>query len=61
MKFIAKRSGSYYLDQLKFLCPDNLCIRLYNSGMPVYNDDSHLRPDYVKNEVKIFDEIDMKH
>lgn len=57
LKLIAKKSSAYYLDQLKYLCPDNLCIRLYNGGMPVYNDDSHLRPGYVINEVKIFDEI----
>lgn len=57
LKLIAKKSSANYLDQLKYLCPDNLCIRLYNGGMPVYNDDSHLRPGYVRNQVKIFDGI----
>lgn len=57
LKLIAEKSSAFYLDQLKYLCPDNLCIRLYNGGMPVYNDDSHLRPGYVRNQVKIFDGI----
>jgi len=60
LKSIAKKSNANIIDQLAYLCPNNLCVRLYDGGMPIYNDDSHLRPDYVKNKVKIFDKLDIK-
>ena len=60
LKSIAKKSNVNVIDQLAYLCPNNLCVRLYDGGMPIYNDDSHLRPDYVKNEVKLFDKLGIK-
>jgi len=57
LKKIAEKSNANFIDQLESLCPNSLCVRLYNNEMPIYNDDSHLRPGYVKNNVKIFDHL----
>lgn len=58
LKKIAEKSNINFIDQIEFLCPNHLCARLYDDGMPIYNDDSHLRPGYVKEKLKIFDNLE---
>jgi hypothetical protein len=49
-------SGIKIIDQTKFLCPDEQC-QVLNNGRPIYLDNSHIRPFFVRNYAKYMDEI----
>jgi len=57
LKNLAASSGVTSIDQLTYLCPENACIKLSKDGVPIYSDNSHLRPYFVKNNVHIFDNL----
>jgi peptidoglycan/LPS O-acetylase OafA/YrhL len=57
LKALTNETKVQVIDQLGYLCPNNMCIRLDDNGSPIYNDDSHLRPGFVKNKIFLFDFI----
>jgi peptidoglycan/LPS O-acetylase OafA/YrhL len=51
---IAHRAGAQAIDQLGTLCPDQ-CLRLTHDKKPIYKDDHHLRPFFVKEHADYFE------
>jgi peptidoglycan/LPS O-acetylase OafA/YrhL len=54
---IAYRSGALVLDQVAYLCHERQCTRLSEEGWPIYKDDHHLRPFYVRKMTKLFEPL----
>ena len=52
---IAKRHGVGVIDPLDTLCNDEECPTVDPDGSPIYRDDGHLRPSYVRANVKYLD------
>ncbi|MDR1946701.1 MAG: hypothetical protein LBQ51_05995 [Desulfovibrio sp.] len=51
---IARAAGAIIINLLDFLC-DPKCGTLDDQGEPIYADSYHLRPAYVRNQVKFLD------
>jgi len=45
---IANKAGAIIIDPIPTLCPKNSCFVLTADGRPIYKDEHHLRPFYVK-------------
>jgi peptidoglycan/LPS O-acetylase OafA/YrhL len=45
---LAARAGAMLIDPIPTLCPDGVCRVLTNDGRPLYKDQSHLRPFFVR-------------
>ncbi len=56
LKRVAKNSGVEVIDQLAFLCPAGQCLRLTSDKKPIYRDDHHLRPFFVKEYADYFEQ-----
>jgi peptidoglycan/LPS O-acetylase OafA/YrhL len=56
MKLLAARQGVRVIDPMDFLCERGVCPSLESDGEPIYKDDAHLRPTYVRRNVKFLDE-----
>jgi len=54
---IAKRHGATVIDPLDALCNHEECPTLEPDGNPIYRDGGHLRPSYVRTNVRYLDEI----
>ncbi len=52
---VAKDAGVEVIDPLDWLCRDDICITLDESGTPIRCDAGHLRPGYVKDRVIYLD------
>jgi len=52
---IAKKNGVEVIDPLDYLCTNGICIAEDEEGMPIRYDDGHLRPGYVREQVKYLD------
>jgi peptidoglycan/LPS O-acetylase OafA/YrhL len=52
---IARRSGARIIDPLPSLCHQDQCYRLNADGTPIYMDDAHLRPSYVREYATFMD------
>jgi hypothetical protein len=48
-------AGAKVIDPMAYLSNGNTCVRLDNNGVPIRYDAAHLRPGYVKSEVKYLD------
>lgn len=55
LKELAKRAGVEVIDQLAYLCPGEQCLRLTSDKKPIYRDDHHLRPFFVKEHADYFE------
>ena len=53
---IAHENGASVIDPLDYLCTNGICIFEDDQGVPIYYDDHHLRPGYVREHVKYLDE-----
>ena len=56
LKELAVQSGAIPIDQLKILCPDEIC-RITEKGKPIYLDEGHLRPYFVIESGKYLDAV----
>ena len=54
---IAATTGAIAINPVNYLCPDGDCPTLSEDGVPIYGDESHLRPDYVREHVTFLDSI----
>ena len=54
---IASAAGAIVLDPVGYVCQETYCATLADDGMPVYTDDSHLRPAYVREHIAFLDAI----
>ena len=52
---IAARSGAQVIDLVDFLCEDGQCRTTVDDMRPIYMDDSHLRPFFIREYVDILD------
>jgi len=52
---LAHRSGAEIIDPLQSLCRQDQCDRLDADGTPIYMDDAHLRPAYVREKANFID------
>jgi hypothetical protein len=57
LKEIARSTGATVLDPMDYICQTARCQTLATDGLPIYTDDSHLRPSYVREHVTFLDAI----
>ncbi len=48
LRQVAQAAGARVIDQLPWLCPQGQCIRLTSDKRPIYKDDHHMRPFFVR-------------
>jgi peptidoglycan/LPS O-acetylase OafA/YrhL len=53
----ARRLGVEVVDPFAALCPNNLCLVTANNNMPVYEDTSHLNPDWAIHNASFIDSV----
>jgi peptidoglycan/LPS O-acetylase OafA/YrhL len=53
--------GAIIIDPIKTLCDEKTCPLVTKDGEPIYKDEVHLRPYYVKDHVLFLDKIVKKH
>lgn len=56
LKELAKRSGAIIIDPIPILCPDGNCMIQIEDGEPVYKDNDHIRPFFVRKFSTYIDE-----
>jgi peptidoglycan/LPS O-acetylase OafA/YrhL len=54
---LAHKSGAAVLDQLVYLCQERQCTNRNENGLPIYKDDHHLRPFFVRQMTKLFEPL----
>ena len=54
---IAKNTGAITINPIASLCDDSVCPVLTPDGGPMYKDDNHINPAYVKQNVRYLDSI----
>jgi peptidoglycan/LPS O-acetylase OafA/YrhL len=52
---VASTSGAIVINPLNFLCTNDFCASVDDRGEPIYKDNSHLRPSYVRKNVRFID------
>jgi peptidoglycan/LPS O-acetylase OafA/YrhL len=57
LRQIASNTGAFTLDPIASLCNDSICPVLTPDGEPIYKDDGHLNPVYVKQSVRYLDNV----
>jgi peptidoglycan/LPS O-acetylase OafA/YrhL len=55
LKDLAQRVGAHTIDQLSALCREDSCMRLTQDKKPIYKDEHHLRPFFVKEHADYFE------
>lgn len=55
LRDIATRSGAQVIDPTETLCPGDNCAVTTSDGEPIYRDEDHLRPSYVKRYADYID------
>ena len=48
LRQVARAAGARVIDQLPVLCPQDQCVRLMPDKRPIYKDDHHMRPFFVR-------------
>jgi len=51
----ARNNGAEVIDPMDYLCTNGICIAEDEEKFPIRNDDGHLRPGYVREQVKYLD------
>jgi hypothetical protein len=54
--FIGRKNGAIVIDPLDYLCTNGICINEDAAGVPIRYDEGHLRPGYVREQVKFLDQ-----
>ena len=54
---IARSSGATAVDPSEYICGETYCPTLADDRMPVYTDESHLRPAFVRDHMTFLDAI----
>jgi hypothetical protein len=54
---VAQSTGATVIDPMDLVCNAEYCPTLADDGLPVYTDDSHLRPTYVREHARFLDPI----
>jgi len=49
-----------FVDPTKLICPNSLCSSINDKGEPLYKDNSHMRPFFVKEHMTILDPFILK-
>jgi peptidoglycan/LPS O-acetylase OafA/YrhL len=57
LRSVADSHGAVAIDPVDYICPDGDCPTLAHDGLPRYGDESHLRPNYVRQELSFLDDI----
>ena len=57
LRGVAQRTGSFVLDPLTVLCATDSCPVVDPNGNPIYLDGGHLRPSYVRNNIRFLDAL----
>lgn len=52
---VARHSGAVVIDPKDYLCHNLLCESLDANGDPMYKDSNHLRPNFVRKQIKFID------
>jgi peptidoglycan/LPS O-acetylase OafA/YrhL len=52
---VARDGGANVIDPMKSLCDEVTCPAVSSSGEPMYHDDHHLRPSYVRENLHFLD------
>ncbi len=55
LKAIAARSGAIVIDPSLLLCTEQRCMVTTENGVPIYKDESHLRPFFVEQQADFID------
>lgn len=61
LKSIAKKYSATILDPQDNLCVKKLCDRVTQEGNPIYKDEAHLRPFYVRSYITFLDQVMLSH
>ena len=56
LKTAAYSAGAVVIDPVEYLCRRD-CPALTNDGAPIYKNNGHLRPSYVRDNVTFLDAI----
>jgi hypothetical protein len=56
IKSVGLKNGAIVIDPLDYLCTNGICITEDAAGVPIRYDEGHLRPGYVREEVKYLDQ-----
>lgn len=56
LREIASRSNAHIIDPSEFLCKDRSCIAFSENGTPIYKDENHIRPFFLRDHADIFDQ-----
>ena len=56
LRRIAQLTGAQVIDPVNFLCDRAVCPAITSTGEPMYKDNGHLRPSYVRDHVPFLDE-----
>ncbi len=54
---IAHKTNAIVIDPKKFLCPEGRCPSILPDGQPIYKDNMHLRPSFVRTQIHFLDQI----
>lgn len=61
MKLLLSDSGAVVLEQSELICPMiNVCSSLDSLGRPIYKDDNHIRPFYIREMMNVIDLVILK-
>jgi hypothetical protein len=57
LRGIGARTGAHLIDPIATLCDPTQCPLLTEHGLPIYKDDAHLNPLFVRDNVRYLDDI----
>jgi hypothetical protein len=57
LRAIANSTGAIAVDPVDYICSSVDCPTFADDGLPLYFDESHLRPDYVREHITYLDDI----
>jgi hypothetical protein len=57
LRQIAANTGAFTIDPIATLCNDATCPVLTSDGEPIYQDDAHLNPEFVKHGIHYLDNV----
>ena len=55
VSIVGVKSGAILINPMDFLCKENDCPIITNDGSPIYKDENHMRPFYIRENVKYLD------
>ena len=57
LQAVANAAGATAIDPVRYVCNDTYCPTLADDGLPIYVDNSHLRPAYVREHMTFLDDL----